>query len=148
MRLGSFFKLSIAGGSGAFVGGFAGVLSDGVSSGGGSLSPNGERRRSVAGWLLLGVLDELLVEPALELGNCADRNALSASSRFTTMLRVCESEPLPLFGFDSSSNAVSRTELSKREAELDGVDDDGIEDDGIEDDGVGRVNRNGFPDDA
>jgi hypothetical protein len=137
MRLGSFFKLSIAGGSGPFVGGFAGGLvgvKDGVSRGGGSLSPNGERRRSVAGSLLPGVLDELPGELAPELGNCADRNALSAPSRFTTMLRVGDSELVPLFSFgDSSSNAVSRTELSTR-----------IEDDGVE----GRVNRNGFPDDA
>jgi hypothetical protein len=64
------------------------------------------------------------------------------------MLRVCESEPVALFGLgDSSSNAVSRTELSTRID--DGVEDDGVEDDGIEDDGVdGRVNRNGFPDEA
>jgi hypothetical protein len=131
--------LSIAGGSGPVVDGVVGVFKDGVSSGGGSLSPNGERRRSAAGSLLPGVLDELPGELAPELGSCADRNAPSASSRFTTMLRVCESEPVALFGLgDSSSNAVSRTELSIR------TDDGGVEDEGVE----GRVNRNGFPDDA
>jgi hypothetical protein len=116
-----------------FAGGFEGGLNCGFSSGGGSfVSPNGERKRSLAGSLLLPALEGVLEEPAPALGNCADRNAPSASSRFTTTLRVCESGAVPLtsLGDDSSSNAVCRTAVSMRD-ELAGA--------------RGALNLSGFP---
>jgi hypothetical protein len=120
-------------GGGIFVpaSGFVGESNCGVSSVGGSVeSPKGERNRSLGSPPLVLLLGVLFVPEAA--GSCAERNESAASSRLTTMLRVCVSAPVPLVSRGaSSSNAVCRTAVSTRVELV-----------------CGRVNRKGFPDGA